>query len=431
VYLKTRMSNFVLKLSHFYGLMPSWKLMLITSGLAVAFGIIGVFLVKNPGIYNFGLAAIGQAISKLVIVLLRTNKSINVEISNLIDHALFWIMYLILSIPIFIFGWKKIGKKFTLLTIIFLIVSSLVSFGIGQIPGVNKLYIIGNFSHTEINENLKNYMIYEKWNNVDLWALIPLDWNKSGGNIIAQIILSIVYGVILAYFFAIIAIIGGSAGVTGIIGEYYSIFKQKNFGAINAYINLFIILGSVIIGNYLPASLLLKDIGSLPTDVKEIKNIFEQYQSSFGLNLNLSDSNYFEISKDIKYLKELSWKPSLYFSPNFVSTYICNIIFSILLDKLFPRYKLIQCKIYTHHTKEIKEKFNTDEKIVYSFSITKGTGGFSGRELDIITSITLYNHVPRIIYKVRQVDPKAFIAINNITNIDGSIYLPRSKRFSK
>jgi len=63
--------------------------MLITCGLAIIFGIIGVFLVKNPGIYNFGLAAFGQAIAKLTVVLLRKVKAITPNISNIIDHALF------------------------------------------------------------------------------------------------------------------------------------------------------------------------------------------------------------------------------------------------------------------------------------------------------------------------------------------------------
>ncbi len=406
-YKYTKMSNFILKLSRFYGPMPFWKLMLITCGLAIIFGIIGVFLVKNPGIYNFGLAAFGQAIAKLTVVLLRKVKAITPNISNIIDHALFWIMYLVLSIPIFWFGWKKLGKKFTLLTLLFLVVSSFVSFGLGQIPGVNKLYLIGDFNHPEISQNLKNHMIDKHWNGKDMWSQIPLDWNKSGGNIIAQILLAVVYGVLLAYFFAIIAIIGGSAGVTGIIGEYYSVYKQKNFGAINAYINLIIILASVVVGNYLPSSLLLNDIKSL-----NLKNLPTELTN---------------LKEEVEYLQKLTWQPSLYFSPNFVSTYICNVVFSIYLDKLFPRYKIVQCKIYTHHLEEIKNELNEDEKSMNSFSITEGVGGYSGRPLSIISSITLYNQIPRLIYKVRKVDPKAFIAINNITNVDGNIYIPQSK----
>nr|WP_318029712.1 hypothetical protein [Mycoplasmopsis bovis] len=39
-------------------MMPLWKLGLITAGLAILFGVVGIFLVKNPGIYNFGLASI-------------------------------------------------------------------------------------------------------------------------------------------------------------------------------------------------------------------------------------------------------------------------------------------------------------------------------------------------------------------------------------
>lgn len=411
-YKYTKMSNFVLKLSRFYAPMPLWKLALITAGFAIAFGIVGVFFVKNPGIYNFGLAAFGQAISRLTNVLLRANPNINDTIYNVIDHALFWILYLVLSIPIFIFGWKKVGKVFTILTLEFLVVSSLVSFGLGQIPGANTVYIIGNFSHSDIPEELRTAVANKYWQGKEqLWSLVPLQWND-GGNIIAQIIFSVAYGWMLAFFFAIIAIIGGSAGVTGIIGEYMAVVKQKNFGTINGYINLVIIIVSVVLGTYLPGSLLLNDV------------------KNFDVNSSISgiSSHQKAIIEEMKVtLSDLPWKPSLYFSPNFISTFICNIIFVMYLNKLFPRYKIVQVKIYSPHMSAIREAIISDNKTVNSFTITKGVGGYSGNNTKVLSSITLYNQVPRLIKKVRAVDQNSLITISNVASVDGKIYLPENK----
>ncbi|WP_027120379.1 DUF2179 domain-containing protein [Mycoplasmopsis lipofaciens] len=405
-YRLTKLSNFVLKLSKFYAPMPMWKLGLITGGLAVLFGIISVFFVKNPGIYNFGLAAFGQSIARLTNVLLRNSSNITKPIYNIIDNALFWILYLFLSIPLFIFGWKKVGKVFTILTLEFLVVSSLISFGIGQIPGANDFYIIGNFDHPEFSNNLKNQIANNLWQGKNqLWSLIPIQWND-GGNIIAQILFSVTYGFMLAFFFAVIAIIGGSAGVTGIIGEYMSVVKHKNFGTINGYINIFIIFISVIVGTYLPGSLLIKDLK--------------------GISINSLTTNQAEITS-FNNLINLKWKPPLYFSPNFISTFICNFVFVAFLNRLFPRFKIVQCKIYSSHMTAIRKAIVNDKKTINSFTITVGESGYSGHSTKVFSSITLYKQIPRLIKRIRSVDKNALITISNIASVDGQIYIPDDK----
>ncbi|WP_406617082.1 DUF2179 domain-containing protein [Mycoplasmopsis adleri] len=404
-YKYTKMSNFVLKLSRFYALMPLWKLGLITAGLAILFGVIGIFLVKNPGIYNFGLAALGQATSKLTMTLLRKNPAITEAVYNAIDQSLFWILYLVLSIPIFWFGWKKLGKTYTLITLEFLVLSSLVSAGLGQIPALNSWTLFGTFNHPEITTAMKEAVAKANdWNagsQKNLLSLLPLQWND-GGAIIAQIIYAVVYGILLAYFFAIVAIIGGSAGVTGIIGEYVSVYKQKNFGTINGYINLIIILISVIIGNYIPGSIIAAD--------------FENVKATAGVD-----------PTTVKQIADLKWNSELYFSPNFVSTFICNFTFVGYLDRLFPRFKIVQCKVYTHNMDVIKEAIINDERTINSFTIQKGEGGYSGNKLKVLSSITLYRQVPRLIKKIREVDEDALITVSDVASVDGKIYIPRNK----
>ncbi|QSF13603.1 DUF2179 domain-containing protein [Mycoplasma sp. Mirounga ES2805-ORL] len=412
-YKYTKLSNFVLKMSRLYAPMPIWKISLITSLLAVFFGVISFFFVKNTGIYNFGLAAFGQSISRLTNVYLRHNPDITIWAYNIIDNLLFWILYLVLSIPIFIFGWKKVGKIFTLLTIEFLVISSLVSFGIGQIPGANDIYIIGNFNHSNISEMSKQVISNELWaGKNDLWQLIPLTWSE-GGNSLAQVIYAFAYGAMLAVFFAVIAIIGGSAGVTGIIGEYMSVVKHKNFGTINGYINLIIIVISVMVGTWLPGSLLVGDLSTID----------ENFLTSRGVSAIVAQSDIQVINE----LAKLKWHTSLYFSPNLISTFISNFVFVAFLNKLFPRYKIVQCKVYSPHMSKIREVIVSDKKTINSFTISKGIGGYSGNKTKVLSAITLYKQVPRLIKNIRKVDENALITISNVSSIDGNLYLPQDK----
>ncbi|SYV96850.1 Uncharacterised protein, partial [Mycoplasmopsis edwardii] len=56
---------------------------------ALFFGVISVFFVKNVGIYNFGLAAFGQSIARLTVVLFKEGQ-ITPVLRNLIEQFIFW-----------------------------------------------------------------------------------------------------------------------------------------------------------------------------------------------------------------------------------------------------------------------------------------------------------------------------------------------------
>ncbi|ADE19840.1 conserved hypothetical protein [Mycoplasma crocodyli MP145] len=203
----------------------------------------------------------------------------------------------------------------------------------------------------------------------------------------------------LAVVFAIIAIIGGTAGVTGIIGEWYSNKTQKSFGSINGYINMAIILVSVIIGSYIPGSLL----------IKEAKNA------------------YVGPIEDLPLVLKKAWSFELYLSPNFVATVLSNIVFVMVLGKLFPKFKLVRVEIYSMYSEEIKEAVTSDSKTVNGVTLFSAKGGFKGEELNVVTSVALFKQVPRIIKNVRKVDNDAFVSISEIKSIDGYIYLPQEK----
>ncbi|WAM08762.1 DUF2179 domain-containing protein [Mycoplasmopsis cynos] len=390
IYNRTRMSNFGIKLSKLYSQMSTWKLVLITTITAIFFGVISVFFVKNVGIYNFGLAAFGQALARLVVVLFKEDQ-VSIALRNLIEQFIFWIAYIILSIPIFIFGYKKIGKTFSNLTVLFLVVSSIVSFSIGLIPGANDIYLIGDFSNQSVRQALSPFK-------QKLSSIIPLLWND-GGNIIALFIYAIVYGYLLAWIFAIIQIIGGTAGVTGIIGEWYANEKQKSFGTISGYMNIIIVLIGVLVGSWLPGSILLSEAN----------------------NSNASDS--------LKEVTKNAWSFGIYLSPNFVATVLTNVIYIIALNKLYPKFKLVRVEIFSlNKSSEISTIIAQDKKIVTGITEFRYFhGGYSKELLNVVTTITLFRQVNRIIKDVRKIDPDAFISVSNVKSIDGFIYLPKNK----
>ncbi|WAM03934.1 YitT family protein [Mycoplasmopsis cynos] len=266
------------------------------------------------------------ALARLVVVLFKEDQ-VSIALRNLIEQFIFWIAYIILSIPIFIFT-TKIGKTFSNLTVLFLVVSSIVSFSIGLIPGANDIYLIGDFSNQSVRQALSPFK-------QKLSSIIPLLWND-GGNIIALFIYAIVYGYLLAWIFAIIQIIGGTAGVTGIIGEWYANEKQKSFGTISGYMNIIIVLIGVLVGSW---SLM-------------VQYYFQKLNSS-----NASDS--------LKEVTKNAWSFGIYLSPNFVATVLTNVIYIIALNKLYPKFKLVRVEIFSlNKSSEISTIIAQDKKIV-------------------------------------------------------------------
>ncbi|WP_036463685.1 DUF2179 domain-containing protein [Mycoplasmopsis sturni] len=411
VYRKTKMSNFGLKLSSLYSRLPMWKIILITIVAAIFFGVISVFFVKNVGIYNFGLAAFGQAFARLLVV--NIAGKVTPEVSNAIDQVVFWVAYIILSIPIFILGYKKIGKLFGHLTVIFLVVSSLISLGIGFIPRANNIYIIGEFG----NQNVKNLIkdiANQGWISsqeaktwMSLTPYIPIAWSE-GGNTIALIIIATLYGVILAWIFAIIQIIGGTAGVTGIIGEWYSNKTHKSFGTISGYMNIIIIFITVAIGSWLPGSIF----------INKITNIVNQHDVH-----QLSDSS----QATFNFWAQRKYGFELYLSPNFIATFITNVAYIMVLNKIYPKYKLVKVEVFSKKYLDIEETMTHDRKIVVGLTSFKAKSSNDDESIEVLATITLFRLVPRIIKKINEVDPNAFVSITEVSSIDGHIYLPKKK----
>jgi len=106
-------------------------------------GVVILFFLQNTGLYNTGLSAIVQGTARLVQTVLKLN-GVDATTVATIYNILFWCLYFVLNIPLFIFGYFKIGKTFTLLTVVFAATNSLTGFCLSYIPGIDQILLFGN-----------------------------------------------------------------------------------------------------------------------------------------------------------------------------------------------------------------------------------------------------------------------------------------------
>nr|WP_307919889.1 DUF2179 domain-containing protein [Mycoplasmopsis bovis] len=88
---------------------------------------------------------------------------------------------------------------------------------------------------------------------------------------------------------------------------------------------------------------------------------------------------------------------------------------------------MFNLKFYSHKMEDIRKAIITDKRTINSFTLQNGEGGYSGSKLQILSSITLYRQIPRLIKKVRTADADALITVSNVASVDGKLYIPEQK----
>lgn len=124
-----------------------------------------MILIQNTGIYNFGLSSITQGLARISFVHLALNQN-NITLANDAFNIVFWAAYLLLNIPLFVFSWFKIGKRFTYLTMIYVVVSNLFGLALSFIPNISRVVIFTNANDSSIykqlitNKNVNGEQVY-------------------------------------------------------------------------------------------------------------------------------------------------------------------------------------------------------------------------------------------------------------------------------
>lgn len=99
-------------------------------------------------------------------------------------------------------------------------------------------------------------------------------------------------------------------------------------------------------------------------------------------------------------------------------TLVYLIVFTLLVNKFYPKYKKVKIDIYTSKVEWITEHF---KKInyVHAYNIFYGVSGYNHREFGRIETIALYLEKDVIFDEVKKVDPDAWISTSNIHDING------------
>ncbi|MEG2245495.1 MAG: YitT family protein [Malacoplasma sp.] len=357
--IKTNVSIF----SHLHNIKSFWWRVLVIIIVGMVGGLVSLFLVQNTGVYTFGLSGMIQGIARISKVSMLKN-NIDPVLAESIYSLLFYGLYILINIPLLIFSWKKIGRKFTILTLLSIVTSNLFPFLLSLIPGVENVFLFGEVSpiSPELEHISKNYGVYLlTFNNVDSQKFISLFIYT----LIASVTVGVCYSLTLTF--------NASTGGLDIVSLHYSMKKNKSIGSMILYFNIATILFSVFVGSFLSAGIADGNFG------------YERF-----------------------------------FSQNLISAIIYSLISSLVLNRLFPKNKLIKLTIYSKKIQEIRE-YLYSKNFSHSLTINNTIGGYSMQSNQNIEIICFYMELPKLLNDVQKADDKSLITITPIIGLFGEM----------
>lgn len=374
---RVKLSGSLLKLSSLYSIKKTWVLLLVITLISLISGFIGVLFLQNTGLYNVGFEAFAQGIARLVSFLIKGDPSLK----NSVMNALFWSLIIVVNIPLIFFGWIKIGKKFTLFTTYYIVVSSLFGLFLGYIPGIEKVFL---FSQVIPLKEFAQEGVQIAF------------WNSQHDSIvqISLFIYGLFYGLIQAICYATLFIIGTSSGGLDFIVVWYAEKKYKNLGTIFTYFNILCFLISYIMGTYVTSSIVLENNNNLIFD-----NVTQQKT---------------EITK--------AWSADLFFSPNLMATLLMSIVLGVTLNAFFPKYQMSKVEILSKNVNEIRD-YIIDQNKPYSLSLKTIEGGYSRLPQHMLVTVCMYVDAAHLLEIVRKYDPNALFTVTIVKSVDGYVYV--------
>lgn len=321
-------------------LQSNWKkiLIILVCAFFYAFGSIN-FLVKSASIPS-GLSAISITLSYIFIDL----------------KKYLTLIYLALNIPLIVFFWFKIKRKFMVLTIIFLLSNALFGFIFGLGP-------ISDFFSNKV------FVFIENANQIQDGSTQIV---KQGWPIFVYVVLTLAF---CAPTGALVWKQGASTGGTDIVAHFFSTKKKKDVG-------LFL----VIIG-YIMATISLIIIV-----------VIKSYGPSY-------------MSQNINGFKHLIGIQT-------VSSFVYIYANGKLLNMLYPKYKKVKLKIDSKQH-EVIIKWLEESEYWHPYKVTESISGYTKQKNYTIESVVLLLESEDIIAKIKKIEPNSWIAIIPVTKIYG------------
>lgn len=229
------------------------KLILAAFIITIAFDYF-ISVTGRNGLFPAGLGAFARFLSIL---------TYGNDVSK--QSSFYFIYYFVINVPLFIFGYIKLGKKFSYTTILFVAL---------QITFDQIIQIIPYINPTEFHF-IVNYKLLQDITN---------SWNAG----IWLFVFGVIGGLMLGLSYSIVYKMGSSTGGADFISIYYSKKKNKPIGAINRNVNL-VILAVVITLNtiILPMNMVNPDIKANVLNNLGLAKAFETYDKN---NVDLINS---------------------------------------------------------------------------------------------------------------------------------------------
>ncbi|MDQ0567819.1 YitT family ABC transporter [Mycoplasma yeatsii] len=310
----------------------------------------------DAGLFPGGLSSFARFFAITTANLIKGDQTSNVLNSS----SLFFIYLFLINFPLFIFGFIKVGLKFTLTSILYIFLSLSWDQILNIIPVVNprEFHVISNYK---------------------LISSIPGEWTST----IWMFVFSVIGGAFLGASYSLTYTVGSSTAGTDFISYYVSKKYNRQIGAINMKIN-FIILALVIVLNTINLSVELIDPDMKLSTIRvlEDKKFEALYKEAYGSGLfsenpgsvlflpkDWSIENNMGITKEeiarviasnakfIKYDASMIWtiKFKFIFGPSLFASGIVMIIQGIVIDKIYPKNKIITILINTSKPEQVKD----------------------------------------------------------------------------
>ncbi|UWD35358.1 YitT family protein [Mycoplasma cottewii] len=309
----------------------------------------------DAGLFPGGLSSFARFFAITTANLIKGDQSSNILNSS----SLFFVYLFLINFPLFIFGFMKVGLKFTLTSILYIFLSLAWNQILNIIPVVNprEFNVISNYK---------------------LISSIPGEWTST----IWMFVFSIFGGAFLGASYSLTYTVGSSTAGTDFISYYVSKKYNRQIGAINMKIN-FIILALVIVLNTINLSVDLIDpdmklstirmlndekFNKLYDAAVESKKFSKVVGSVLYLPLNWTTSNTDWTKEEIariiasnakftNYGSSLIWtiKFKFIFGPSLFASAVVMIIQGIVIDKIYPKNKIITILINTSKPEQVKD----------------------------------------------------------------------------
>lgn len=407
------------KFANLYAVKHTWSKYLIAAVSGFLMSLITIFLVEVTGLYTGGTTAFFQGLARFFYSIISVfNQDIrqNHTLLNAIYNLMFWGFYLLVNIPLLIFAYFKINKRFALLSTVYLICLQLFGFIWSLVPAFQHVMIFGDTN--TVDENLRQFNIqvitflpnvfpeYSGAHAFD-WSIVYSQEAEANGAVIlitsknvTEFFLLVVYALMFsicsAFFSAVMYMISGSTAGGDIITIYFSQEKNKNLGIIMIAYNSIMMLLGVTFGSYLSSVI----FGSGPDWNNVIRHDTIPGNPYAG------------------------WQ--YFISGNLISSFVWVLAHGMLIDRLFPWHKMVRVEIFANpdSVQKINDKL-IKIKYTHPTTIIGATGGYSKKPINSFVTIMQCIELPEFIQIIRQIDDKCLISTARLSDLDGFVALQK------